>query len=61
MLYGIFDVGIIYVNNMGGLYVVKFDDGVVYGNCFGFKGIEDLGGGLKVVFVFESGFCFGNG
>ena len=60
-LYGILDAGITYVNNTGGSHVVKFDDGVSYGNRFGFKGVEDLGGGLKAVFVLESGFHLGNG
>ena len=60
-LYGILDAGITYVNNTGGSHVVKFDDGVAYGNRFGLKGTEDLGGGLKAVFVLESGFHLGNG
>ncbi|SDR62674.1 porin [Paraburkholderia tuberum] len=60
-LYGIIDGGITYVNNAGGSHVVKFDDGVSYANRFGFKGTEDLGGGLKAVFVLESGFNLGNG
>ena len=60
-LYGILDAGITYVNNTGGSHVVKFDDGVAYGNRFGLKGTEDLGGGLKAVFTLESGFHLGNG
>src|SRR6266702_8112619 len=60
-LYGILDAGITYVNNTGGSHVVKFDDGISYGNRLGFKGVEDLGGGLKAVFVLESGFHLGNG
>jgi len=60
-LYGILDAGITYVNNTGGSHVVKFDDGVSYGNRWGLKGTEDLGGGLSAVFVLESGFHVGNG
>ncbi|MDN7858505.1 porin [Burkholderia cepacia] len=60
-LYGILDAGITYVNNTGGSHVVKFDDGVAYGNRFGLKGTEDLGGGLKAVFTLESGFRLGTG
>ncbi len=60
-LYGILDAGITYVSNTGGSHVFKFDDGVSYGNRIGFKGTEDLGGGLKAVFVLESGFRLGNG
>ena len=60
-LYGILDAGITYVNNTGGAHAVKFDDGISYGNRIGFKGVEDLGGGLQAVFVLESGFHLGNG
>ncbi|MFM0644965.1 porin [Paraburkholderia bryophila] len=60
-LYGILDAGITYVNNAGGAHQFKFDDGVSYGNRIGFKGVEDLGGGLQTVFVLESGFHLGNG
>jgi outer membrane protein OmpU len=61
VLYGILDGGITYVSNTGGSHVVKFDDGVSYGNRFGLKGTEDLGGGLSAVFVLESGFRLGTG
>ncbi|WP_438397325.1 porin [Caballeronia sp. DA-9] len=60
-LYGIIDGGITYVNNAGGSHLAKFDDGISYGNRIGFKGTEDLGGGLKAVFVLESGFHLGDG
>ncbi|GAB7539142.1 porin [Burkholderia sp. 22PA0099] len=60
-LYGILDAGVTYVSNSGGAHVFKFDDGVSYGNRIGFKGVEDLGGGLKAVFVLESGFHLSNG
>lgn len=60
-LYGILDAGVTYVSNSGGSHVFKFDDGISYGNRIGFKGVEDLGGGLKAVFVLESGFHLGNG
>jgi outer membrane protein OmpU len=60
-LYGVLDAGITYVNNTGGAHVWKFDDGISYGNRIGFKGVEDLGGGLQAVFVLESGFHLGNG
>ncbi|WP_408467695.1 porin [Paraburkholderia fungorum] len=60
-LYGILDAGITYVNNTGGSHVVKFDDGVAYGNRWGIKGVEDLGGGLSAVFALEDGFHLGTG
>jgi outer membrane protein OmpU len=60
-LYGILDAGITYVSNTGGSHVVKFDDGISYGNRWGIKGTEDLGGGLSAVFALESGFKLGAG
>lgn len=60
-LYGIIDGGITYVSNSGGAHVVKFDDGVSWGNRWGLRGTEDLGGGLSAVFVLENGFHLGNG
>jgi len=60
-LYGVIDAGLTWVNNTGGAHVVKFDDGISYGNRFGIKGTEDLGGGLQAVFVLENGFHLGNG
>ncbi|ALK33118.1 porin [Burkholderia plantarii] len=60
-LYGIIDAGITYASNSGGAHVFKFDDGVSYGNRIGFKGTEELGGGLKAVFALETGFRLGNG
>ncbi|NLP65415.1 porin [Paraburkholderia sacchari] len=60
-LYGIIDAGVTYVSNAGGSHQVKFDDGISYGNRFGLKGTEDLGGGLKAIFTLESGFHVGNG
>ncbi|WP_175817734.1 porin [Burkholderia diffusa] len=60
-LYGIIDAGVTWVNNTGGAHLFKFDDGVSYGNRLGFRGAEDLGGGLKAVFTLESGFRLGNG
>jgi len=60
-LYGIIDGGVTYVSNTGGAHVMKFDDGVSWGNRWGLKGTEDLGGGLSAVFVLENGFHLGNG
>ncbi|WP_246327236.1 porin [Burkholderia guangdongensis] len=60
-MYGIIDAGVTYVTNAGGSHLVKFDDGISYGNRWGIKGSEDLGGGLKAVFKLESGFSVSNG
>lgn len=60
-MYGIIDAGITYVSNTGGAHAWLFDDGISYGNRFGFMGTEDLGGGYKAVFKLESGFRLGTG
>jgi predicted porin len=65
-LYGIIDAGISYVNHSknaaGGTdKLFKYDDGVAQGSRWGLRGTEDLGGGLKALFVLESGFNSGNG
>ena len=60
-LYGILDAGVTYVSNTGGSHVVKFDDGISYGNRWGIQGKEELGNGLSAVFALESGFKLGTG
>lgn len=59
MFYGLVDIGVEYVNNVGvvksGLVCMLNFIGIVllwWGVC----GKEDLGGGLYVVFMFELGF-----
>jgi predicted porin len=65
-LYGFIDAGISYVNNSktatgGSGKLVKVDDGVAKANRWGLRGTEDLGGGLKAIFVLENGFSVANG
>jgi predicted porin len=64
-LYGLIDAGISYVNNSktatGHDNLFKYDDGVSQGSRWGLRGTEDLGGGLKALFVLENGFNSGNG
>ena len=55
-LYGIIDTGITYISNQGGKSNVRLDSGINQGSRFGFKGVEDLGSGLKAVFTLENGF-----
>jgi predicted porin len=62
-LYGILDTGLSYQNSQtslgstsGGRSNVKLVSGVWYGSRFGFRGVEDLGGGLKALFQLEAGF-----
>lgn len=64
-LYGLIDAGISYANHskVGNSHdnLVKYDDGVASGSRWGLRGTEDLGGGLKAIFVLENGFNSGNG
>ncbi|MES2009384.1 MAG: porin [Pseudomonadota bacterium] len=59
-LYGVVDTGIEYVNNVGaakdGVARVNTLTGTVPSR-WGIRGTEDLGGGLKSLFVLESGFA----
>ncbi|MDF3836689.1 porin [Cupriavidus basilensis] len=57
-LYGVIDTGIEYANNQpgGGHDVVRLTTANVAGSRWGLRGVEDLGGGLKGLFVLESGF-----
>lgn len=65
-IYGIVDVGVGYVHNVkdsSGLNqnsLVKFG-GALSGSRLGFKGTEDLGGGLSAIFQLENGFKPGTG
>lgn len=59
-LYGTADVSIGRVNN-GTVTQAKIDSGTLNTSRFGFKGTEDLGGGLKANFLLEQGFNVDNG
>jgi len=50
-LYGLIDAGITYTNNVGGSSRVALASGNISGSRFGLRGTEDLGGGLKALFV----------
>lgn len=56
-LYGVVDAGIEYQNNAGqtGENLFRMTSGNQSGSRWGLRGVEDLGGGLKGVFVLESG------
>ncbi|MFT4066652.1 porin [Paraburkholderia sp.] len=64
-LYGIIDTGLTYANHVstatGSSSILKYGDGVGLGSRWGFKGSEDLGGGLKAIFQLENGFNTGTG
>jgi predicted porin len=62
-LYGLIDAGITYVNHAGtgAKDLVQYGDGVAQGSRWGLRGNEDLGNGLKAIFVLENGFNSGTG
>ncbi len=55
-LYGLLDAGVNYISNDRGKANWTQTDGVLNGNRWGLKGVEDLGGGMKAVFQLENGF-----
>lgn len=56
--YGIVDLSITSSRgNAAGTNVTRLDSGSAAGSRLGFRGTEDLGGGLKANFVAETGFC----
>jgi predicted porin len=58
-LYGKIDVGGSYDSNAygSGAHQVRIDSGITGGSRVGFKGSEDLGGGLRANFQAETGIC----
>jgi predicted porin len=55
-LYGIVDEGITYTNNQSGHANYQLQSSVASASRWGLRGAEDLGGGMKAVFVLENGF-----
>lgn len=63
-LYGVLDVGVQYRTGLptaGGKSSLDMTSGGMAGSRWGLRGTEDLGGGLKGVFVLESGFNLDTG
>jgi predicted porin len=60
-LYGIVDEGLNYTSNSKGHPLWNLSSGVMQGSRWGLRGTEDLGGGMKAIFVLESGFDMNNG
>ena len=54
-VYGIADVGLLREFGHLAPAVTKLDSGLQSGSRLGFKGMEDLGGGMKALFVLETG------
>ncbi|WP_207001724.1 porin [Trinickia mobilis] len=55
-LYGILDDGLLFSSNSAGHRQYLLQGGVLQSSRWGLRGTEDLGGGLKSIFVLESGF-----
>lgn len=72
-LYGIVDPAVVYVNNaqvnkaggvLHGAHQFSMQDAstsAYIGSRFGFRGVEDLGGGTSAIFTLENGFNVANG
>lgn len=54
-LYGVTDMGLNYVSNKDGGSLVELRSGNTLASRFGFRGAEDLGGGMSAIFRLESG------
>lgn len=59
-VYGVADAAITHTDN-GTTKTTSLDSGKLNGSRIGFRGTEDLGGGLSAVFTIESGFNIDNG
>src|SRR5690349_21444673 len=60
-LYGLIDYGVNYQSNSAGGRILGGASGIMQGSRWGFKGVEDLGGGLSAIFQLENGFDLGKG
>lgn len=60
-LFGHFDNTLAYVQGGKGKSTLEMTDGNHIGSGFGLRGVEDLGGGTKAVFLLENGFSTPNG
>lgn len=62
-IYGLVDSGVEYLTNANaaGNGLVRLNSGSMNTSRIGFRGTEDLGGGLKAIFQLENGFKLDNG
>jgi predicted porin len=56
-LYGKVDLGMVLDSGSSAGKSVRLSSGVTGGSRIGFKGVEDLGGGMKAAFQLETGYC----
>lgn len=66
IMYGVADAGIEYLNHVPnaakqGENLLRMTSGNIAGSRWGMRGVEDLGGGLKGVFVLEGGMVLDTG
>jgi predicted porin len=60
-IYGVLDDAFVYSSNQNGFHNIYQRNGNLAGSRLGFKGVEDLGGGLQALFVLENGFNVDDG
>lgn len=60
-LYGLISEAIAYTNNQKGHSAYQLVTGAPQPSRWGMRGVEDLGGGNKAIFVLENGFNLNNG
>lgn len=60
-MYGVADAGLVVDKDAAGDRLTRVASGVASGSRIGFKGKEDLGGGMAATFVLESGFNIDTG
>ncbi|PUE50565.1 hypothetical protein B9Z47_02080 [Limnohabitans sp. 2KL-1] len=60
-IYGIADAAIASVSNIGGGSSTSMESGYLQSSRLGFRGKEDMGGGLSALFTLESGFNIATG
>jgi predicted porin len=60
-IYGLLDVGLTYISNLGGHSSLQFKDGQNSPNLWGITGTEDLGGGWKTIFLLRDQIVIGTG
>jgi predicted porin len=56
-IYGKVDLGAVFDSGNAGGKSLRVSSGVTGGSRLGFKGVEDLGGGMKASFQLETGYC----
>jgi predicted porin len=60
-VYGVVDAGVVYENGHSGGSLIKLQSGLESSSRLGIKGKEDLGNGLRALYVLEQGIAIDNG